>query len=695
MPVMDPKKLTALLAAKIDQAVQQQQIQARDREQALRYYRGELFGNEVDGRSQIVSRDVADAIDGMMPSLLRIFSSGSDVVRFVPRQAEEEALAKQVTQYVNYIWNNANPGFSTYYQWFKDALLFRLGVVKIWWDAAPRRITLAYAGLNRAELGLLLQDEGVQLLHWQSNDGNEGDGENLPDLGNSAELAGGFSSAEDTLRFDVKICQSDLKGRVAVVPVPPEEFLYDINAASIETADFVAHRMQMTTSDVIAQGFDEDLVRQLTKNNPNAAGSLSQNSEKLNRLGRTSHDHNVDSGQFDPASSLLWVTECYVHVDMDGDGLTEWHKITVASSAGVAGKKPGTQHGNGLVILADEEIEQLPFACLTPILMPHQCVGRSVADQVMDLQLIKSTLLRQMLDNLYLTNNPEKEVVEGLANVEDLLTSRPGGIKRVKQAGVIRTLETPFVAGATFPMLDYIDTARQQRTGLIAMNQGLDADTLNKTATGINLLANAGKERVELIARVFAETGVRQAFRRILELVSKHENQSQILKLNGQFVPINPQNWRSDWDMTIEVGIGTGTREAQIAQIGALMQVSQHIVAQQGGLNGPLVTWQNLFDQISKYVELMGLQAGDRYFSDPMPILAAQAAQAQRMAELQAANPSDLANPLQNPALAQQIAESQLRIHEARSKAMIDLEAHQAKAEFNLAVEKAKSGQPS
>ena len=249
-----------------------------------------------------------------------------------------------------------------------------------------------------------------------------------------------------------------------------------------------------------------------------------------------------------------------------------------------------------------------------------------------------------------------------------------GGIKRVKQAGVIRTLETPFVAGATFPMLDYIDTARQQRTGLLAMNQGLDADTLNKTATGINLLANAGKERVELIARVFAETGVRQAFRRILELVSKHENQSQILKLNGQFVPINPQNWRSDWDMTIEVGIGTGTREAQIAQIGALMQVSQQIVAQQGGLNGPLVTWQNLFDQISKYVELMGLQAGDRYFSDPMPILAAQAQQAQRMAQMQAANPSDLANPLQNPVLAQQIAESQLRLHEARSKAMIDLE---------------------
>jgi hypothetical protein len=683
MPKMDDGKLKAIVEAKIVNALGYQGGRlAADRMQAMRYYRGEPFGNEIDGRSQVVSRDVAEAVDSMLPSLVRMFTAGDRVVEFLPRRPDDELQAAQATDFVNWIWNSQNPGFRTFYTWFKDALLQKVGVVKIWWDATPTVSTEFYQGLTDQELDLLLDDDDVEPIEYTRYPDPHPAPFRLalnpafplpagPSASERAPEAGGAGDGDtDADRspgaappvaylHDVKVRVTNREGRVAICPVPPEEFLIDRRAVALEEAPFIAHRVRRTISELLEQGYPRALVSTIE-----ADADVEFSQERIERFRDEDEMPWRGASALDPSMREVWLTECYVKVDYDGDGIAEMRKVTVAGSTGV-------------VILENEEIDDHPFAALTPILMPHKFFGQSVADQVMDLQLIKSTLLRQMLDNLYLTNNPEKEVVEGQVNLDDLLTSRPGGLKRVKQPGSINVLETPFVAGATFPMLDYIDTAREQRTGVTRYNQGLDADTLNKTATGVNLIANAGMQRLELTARLFAETGVAQAFRRILQLVCQYQQKPRIVKLRGMWVPIDPREWSSEYDLSIAVGLGTGSKQQQIEQLTALFGLDQQIIAAQGGANGPLLTWSNLYAQLAKLIEAVGLKTPERYFTDPAT-------------QPPAPPPQQPVDP--NAAMAQAaLAKAQVDIQVAKAKAAAEIEMMQAKAQAELALNHEKA----
>lgn len=681
MPKMDDGKLKAIIEAKVVNALGYQGGRlASDRMQAMRYYRGEPFGNEIDGRSQVVSRDVAEAVDSMLPSLVRMFTAGDRVVEFMPTRPQEEALAAQATDYVNWIWNSQNPGFRTFYTWFKDALLQKVGVIKIWWDATPTVTTESYQGLTDQELDLLLDDDDVEPIEYTRYP-DPHPAPLVPPLVSAAPLPAVVSAVAAALEaggagdggsgfppgaappvaylHDVRVRVTNREGRVVICPVPPEEFLIDRRAVSLEEAPFVAHRVRRTLSELIEQGYPKSLVSTIE-----ADADVEFSQERIERFRDEDEMPWRGASALDPSMREIWLTECYLKVDCDGDGIAEMRKITVAGSTGV-------------VILDNEEIDEHPFAALTPILMPHKFFGQSVADQVMDLQLIKSTLLRQMLDNLYLTNNPEKEVVEGQVNLDDLLTSRPGGLKRVKQPGSINVLETPFVAGATFPMLDYIDTAREQRTGVTRYNQGLDADTLNKTATGVNLIANAGMQRLELTARLFAETGVAQAFRRILQLVCQYQQKPRIVKLRGSWVPIDPREWSSEYDLSIAVGLGTGTKQQQIDQLTALFGLDQQIMMAQGGANGPLLTWSNLHAQLGKLIEAFGLKTPDRYFTDPSTV-----------------PPPPPAPPPVDPNAAlgeAALAKARVDIQIAKAKAVADIEVMKAKAQADLALNHQKA----
>ncbi|MDI9409455.1 MAG: hypothetical protein QM523_09455 [Candidatus Pacebacteria bacterium] len=630
-------------------------VQARDRIKAMRYYLGEPFGNEVEGRSQVVSRDVAEAIDGMMPSLLRIFAGGHNTVRFDPRTKADEALAEQATDFVNWIWNSENRGFAIFYEWFKDALLYRLGVLKIWWDEAPLVKTETYQGLTDAELTNLLNQDGVvAVAHDSRPDPNPPAGMPLARLH----------------QVTVRITKSS--GRVRIETVPPEAFLVSAATVDLARADFIAHRLRRTAGDLLAMGFDSATIARLTSDS--TAGLESLENQLRNQLNGGLGTGSAASSD-DPAMRPITVVEAYLRIDCDGDGIAELRQITIAEGKG--------DSSSGWIILDNQPIDNHPFAVLTPVLMPHSLVGRSVADQTQDLQLLKSTLLRQMLDNLYLTNNPEKEVVEGQANLEDLLSSRPGGIKRVKQPNVIRMLETPFVAGASFPMLDYIDRDLEQRTGVTRLNQGLDPDAINRTATGASLLAHAGMQRVELIARVFAETGVRQAFRRILELVCKYQQKQQTIRLRDSWVDIDPRSWDGDWDMTVEVGIGTGSREQQVVQMMQLLQINSQVIAAQGGVNGPILDWSRLYDQLVKLGELMGIKNTESYFNNPETMMTAMP-------------PQPMAPPLPSPAevamqLAQAKAANDIQIMQAKAAASNQIAAEKAMTEMQIAA--AKAGQ--
>jgi hypothetical protein len=677
MPKMSDHDLKVVVAEHIRNAADAQGGRlAQERALAERYYRGERLGNELDGRSQVVSRDVAEAVDAMLPSLMKIFAGGDEVVRFEPVGPEDEEAARQATDYVNWIWNRQNDGFSVFYGWFKDALLKKVGIVKIWWDEGDEARRETYEGLSDAEWRLVAEDPSIEIVgHRDYPDPMmlaviaaappavlQGAADAVGAGGADAEAPpdghGGAAppASPVPLLHDCIVRRKRRVGRVRIMPVPPEEFLIARGAASLDEAGFVAHRVKRTVSDLLAMGYPRAKVLALESD-----GALDFAPERLQRFA----DEGgllADAAALDPAMRSVSVTECWLKVDADGDGIAELRHVTVA--------------GEGdMVLLENEETDGHPFAALCPNPLPHRFWGLSVADQTLDLQLVKTTLWRGALDSLYLANAPQLGVLDGKVNVEDLLNRRPGGIVRMKEAGALMPIATQPVSGEAFQMIEYLDTVREQRTGITRYNQGLDADTLNKTATGINAIQSASQQRLELIARIFAETGVKRAFKRVLELVAKHQQAPRIIRLRNRWVAMDPRGWSDEMDLTVTVGLGTGNRDQQVLTLLKLLDLDERIVALQGGVAGPLVTARNVYNKLVKLVEAAGLKSAESYYSDPGTAL-----------------PAPPAPPPPDPMLALAAMEREMAELKARIAAEAEIAKAKIQAEAQIEVAEIRSG---
>jgi hypothetical protein len=304
----------------------------------------------------------------------------------------------------------------------------------------------------------------------------------------------------------------------------------------------------------------------------------------------------------------VWVAECYLQVDYDGDGIAEWRKVILAG-------------GGGYEILEHEECDGHPFSAWTPNKLPHKLYGESLADKTMDLQLIKSTLWRQALDGMYFNNAPQLVVLEGQANMDDVLTRRPGGVIRARGPGAVTPLPVQDVSRPAFEMINYLDSVREARTGVRRFTSGLPADGLNPygdTATGARLVEDSSQDRIMLLARNFAEQGLKPLFERLLELTCKHQDKPMTVRLRGSWVDIDPSTWATKMDMTVTVGLGTGNRDTQVGQLMTMLtQIDQPIVQLQGGLSGPLLTAANVYAKLAKLVEAMGYRNVEAFYQDP------------------------------------------------------------------------------
>lgn len=556
---------------------------ADDRARALRYYRGEKFGNEVDGRSQIVSRDVAEVVDGMLPDLLKPFVSGDEAVQFEPRGPEDEEVSAQATDYANYVWNVDNPGFHIFHDWIKDGLLARVGVVKVWWERETQTSREDYTGLTEAELMMLQSDPTVVRL-----EATPMAAEPSPD-GMPAPPA--YSA---TAQREVE------GGRIMVRNVPPEEFLVLSERIQLDDKPFCAHRCRRTLSDLRSMGHDEALLAQVTS----GGAEYDTDSEVAEREAPESEQVGTMDMSADPAQREVWVSECYLPLDVDGDGIAEYRKVTLAGDTGA-------------VMLDNVEVDDHPFAAWSPYPIPHKFHGESAADKVMDVQLTKSAILRQMLDNLYLINNARTEIEEGKVNLDDFLSSKPGGYVRVKAIGAMREIVVPPVFQNAFPALEYLDTVRENRSGSTRYNQGMDANSLNKTATGINAIMGKAMGRLELIARIFAEIGVRRAFRILLKLMTRYQDRPRVVRLRNKWVAIDPRAWNAEMDTSVNVGLGTGNKDQQLGHLMAIWDKQIQAMQVQGGRDGPLVALQNLYETANKLVQNAGIKNPEGYFSDP------------------------------------------------------------------------------
>ena len=550
------------------------------REMAMKYYYGLPFGNEVDGRSQYVDSTVQDTIEWIKPSLMRVFASGDEMVKFTPHGPEDVKMAEQASDYVNYVFTKDNPGWEILYSWFTDALLSKNGIVKVWWEEYDEEEREEYRGLEEMELTALITQEGVEVIEHTE-----------------------YIEYEKPMH-DVVIKRSQYNGKIKIENVPPSEFLISREAKNIQDAAFVCHREEKTLSELREMYPDENLD----------AESLGGSDEDLmafsaERLERYAFDKSADywgvgagDAYDDESLRKFWLHESFLRTDYDGDGIAELRKICTVGST----------------VLANEAIDKVPFVSLTPVKIPHKFFGLSMADLVMDLQLMKSTLMRNLMDNMYNQNFGRYAVLEGQANLDDLLTQRPGGVVRVKSPNAVTPLTTPPLEPYSFQMLEYLDNVRESRAGVSKLSQGLNESALTShtTASAVNAVMGAANSRVELVARNFAETGVKDLMITIYELLMKNQDKERMIMLRNEWVPVRPDTWRDKYDCTVSVALGSGNKDQQMAHLSQMLQFASQ--AMQGGL--PIVNVQNMYNLGASLVKAMGFQNVDDFLTDPSKI---------------------------------------------------------------------------
>jgi hypothetical protein len=406
----------------------------------------------------------------------------------------------------------------------------------------------------------------------------------------------GMEVSPAIVSHNVKLKKTTNNGKVVVENVPPEEFLISKRARTIADSPFTAHRKMMTRSELVAMGYDEELVESLP-----TGDALEFSPERIARYTRGEQPTDMDSN--DESMQLVEVFECYLKVDMDDDDIAEYRRVVYA----------------GHEILEEHECDYNPFHSLCPIPIPHKFYGQSLADRAMDLQLIKSTVVRQMLDNLYLTNNYRVGAVEGQVNLDDLLTSTAGGVVRLKNPAAIVPMTVQSSAGQSFPMLEYLDAIQAKRTGVSDTQQGLDPNLLqNVTATAVSAMSAASTGKLELIARIFAETGVTSLFRGILHLLCKYQDKARVVRINGEFIPFDPREWKTNYNVNINVGLGTGQRQEQLATMQMILAKQEEIITNYG-LSNPLVNIKQYRDTLAKFIHMAGFKDSTEFMNEITP----------------------------------------------------------------------------
>jgi hypothetical protein len=467
------------------------------------------------------------------------------------------------------------------HNWFKDALLQKVGVVKSYWDEKTDVTKEEYKNLTEDELALLLSDQSLKVVKQEIE---------------YTEMSDMMGNVVQVPSYEVYVQRTEESGQVRIENVPPEEFLISKSAKTIEEATFVAHRRLMPRSELIAMGYDKDIVDDLPTYN-----DLEFSPERIARFPNGEQPDQNTSLDF--SMQTLEVYECYIRIDEDEDGIAELRRIVYVGSE----------------ILEDEECDYIPFHSLCPIPIPHKFFGQSLADRTMDIQLQKSTITRQSLDNLYLTNNSRVGAVDGQVNMDDLLNATPGGVIRMKNPNALVPLTVQSTFGQAMPMLEYLDAVQAKRTGVSDAQAGLDPDVLsNVTATAVAAMMKSNSGKLELIARLFAETGMKSLFKGLLHLLGKYQDKPKVVRMRGKYVTFDPRTWANEYDITINVGLGSGDREQKLAMLQMILAKQEQIIQQYGPSN-PLVSIGQYRNTLAKFIESAGFKDANEFMNEITP----------------------------------------------------------------------------
>ena len=610
-----------------------------ERARAWDYYLAKPLGNEVEGESSVVTSDVADVVDGIMPSLLRIFTTSDNLVSFDAVGPEDEAQAEQESDYINHVFFKQNDAFETLYVWFFDALCQKNGIVKAWWDESETVSTESYSGLTLEELVGLLDDPELQPVERAEREPGPG------------EIPG-----SDGLVHDVEFRRVVQTGTLCVDNVPPDEYRISADARRLDPtrARMVGHEREVTRTELIEMGFDRDLVESLPTYIRDGRGPQG-GEERISRYDR--QDERSDSAH-EESMDFIQLREAYIRVDYDDDGLAELRRVLIA----------------GGEVLLNEPADRQPFHVISPQPLPHKHFGRASSEKVMDVQEVSTTLLRQVLNNLYQTNNPQHAVWEmgmGDNTLDDLMTSRVGSIKRFARpvAESYSQITVPFTAGASFPMLDYFNKVKRDRTGISSDSEGLSPDALKNIQQSVMMQASdSARMKIEAVARIFAETGIRSLFEHIRELLMKHSQKADVVRLRSRWVQVDPRGWRNKRNVTINIGLGIGSRDSNLMMLEAIWQKQSEMVA--GGGMGLTVTPRNIYATAAEIVKNANYKTPEMFFTDPGDQMAPPPSDQQQ--ELQRQQQELVARQQQLDAQQMQIREQKLDVD--RQKLLFETE---------------------
>jgi hypothetical protein len=590
---MDDAELEAIVNGELQDAVSYIDSDISPiRAKGTEYYRGDPFGNEEDGRSQVVAMEVRDTVSAMMPSLMKVFFSSENVVEYVPRGPEDEAVAQQATDYANYVFTADNNGFMQSYAIFKDALVRKCGIAKYWWEETEEVRIEEYSGLDDQTIQMLMQED-AQVTIVMSYPDPAISPEQVAMVQEQAAMAG-VEVPPPPMLHDVQVKRVLKDGRIRIMAVPPEELIIDRRARSFEDAGIIAHRQMLTVGKLIEMGYDMDEIE------PNISSTdLETNDEYLARQPLSTGLGANDS--MNPMQRALLYVEAYLRVDYDGDGLPELRKICCM--------------GSGYKMVRNLPASYIPFVDFPFDPEPHTSPieAMSVFDITHDIQEIKSQVLRNTLDSLAQSIHPRTAIVEGQVNIDDVLNNETGAVVRMRAPGMVQPLSQPFVGQAGYSMLEYMDQLREDRTGMSKAAMGLNADALqSSTKAAVAATISASQSRLELTARIMAE-GMKKLFKGILFLLTTHQDKPRMVRLRNQWVQIDPRAWDASMDVAVNIGLGNGDTNERLQ---ALMMVSQkqEQLLTQLGMSNPIVSLPMYTRTLQKIVELSGMKDASQYF---------------------------------------------------------------------------------
>lgn len=580
---------------------------------AQRYVKGEVDIGDEEGRSKVVATKCRDTVRAVKPSIQRIFMTSDRPVEFIPSGPEDVASMEQAGVYSAAKFRQSN-GYKIVRDITHDALVNITGITKTYWEEYDRPVVYDFTDLDDSQYQALINEPGVELVRETSRPDEETIAMMQQQVAAAQQAAAQAAAAGQPVDpsmvpqmpevlpqlHDIRVMRRNPTGKLCIDTVPPEEFFIDRDARSDTEFYVIGHSTEKRVADVVAMGIDEDKVIDL-----DVAGTADMRDQEDEERRGYVRNRDEEENARDPSMKLVTLTEAYMRMDVDGTGTPIMHKFLLG--------------GSGNRLLSYEPVDDHPFSGWHIDPEPHTYFGRSLVEIIIEDQDVATSILRGIVDNVIMTNNPRIEAVKGQVEIDDLLNNEIGGIVRVNQPGMLRDLSVPFVAGQTLPALQYVDQMVEQKTGVTRASMGLDPDALQSTTrAAVTATVSAAAGQVEVMVANLAYTGMRRLFCQILKIMARHSTRAEMLRINGSYVPMDPRVWDTELDATVNVGLGTGREDQKTAILGQALQLQLQTIQTYGPVN-PLAGLPQLRNTLADLLALNGIQNVDRYFMPQQP----------------------------------------------------------------------------